>query len=321
MKKPAHRQQTRRRAAAVFAVLAVMLLLVSCGEQTSGETLEEWALPEGNGTRDNTPVCLSPEMSGENVSENDLAVIDHSNASEGYVYIRYQGENPKVKLQITGPDDVLYTYDLDSAGRADVFPLSAGNGTYEINVYENVQQKQYSLALSAKIDVTLRDPFLPFLYPNQYVVFDENTEAVQLGETLAAPANEDLDVVSNVYNYIIRHVEYDKEKAETVPYGYLPSVDETLSTGKGICLDYASLMTAILRSQQIPTRMEIGYAGQAYHAWLSSYIQDVGWVNGLIEFDGEHWSLMDPTFAASNSSDFLESFIGDGDNYVLKFIY
>ena len=117
------------------------------------------------------------------------------------------------------------------------------------------------------------------------------------------------------------YVEYDMEKAETVPYGYLPSVDETLSTGKGICLDYASLMTAILRSQQIPTRMEIGYAGQAYHAWLSSYIQDVGWVNGLIEFDGEHWSLMDPTFAASNSSDFLESFIGDGDNYVLKFIY
>ncbi|MBQ6903230.1 MAG: transglutaminase domain-containing protein, partial [Lachnospiraceae bacterium] len=231
------------------------------------------------------------------------------------------GENPKVKLQITGPDDVLYTYDLDSGGRADVFPLSAGNGTYEINVYENVQKKQYSLALSAEVSVTLRDPFLPFLYPNQYVVFDENTEAVQLGETLAAPANEDLDVVSNVYNYIIRHVTYDTEKAETVPYGYLPSVDETLSTGKGICLDYASLMTAILRSQQIPTRMEIGYAGQAYHAWLSCYIQDVGWVNGLIEFDGEHWSLMDPTFAASNSSDFLESFIGDGDNYVLKFIY
>ncbi|MBR0172398.1 MAG: transglutaminase domain-containing protein [Lachnospiraceae bacterium] len=321
MIKPVHRHRVRRAAAALLTALPVILLLAACGEKTPEATLEAWELPEGKGTRDNTAVCLIPEMSGREVFENELAVIDCSNASEGYIYVRYQGENPKVKLQMTGPDDVLYTYDLDSAGRADVFPLSAGNGTYVINVFENVKQKQYSLALSAEIDVTLRDPFLPFLYPNQYVVFDGNTEAVQLGETLAAPANEDLDVVSNVYNYIIRHVTYDMEKAETVPYGYLPSVDETLSTGKGICLDYASLMTAILRSQQIPTRMEIGYAGQAYHAWLSSYIKDVGWVNGLIEFDGEHWSLMDPTFAASNSSDFLESFIGEGDNYVLKFIY
>ena len=321
MNKRAHRHLQRRIAKALMTVFSVMLLLAACGEQTPEATLEEWTLPEGKGTRDNTAVCLTPEPGDKNIFENDLAVIDCSNVSEGYIYVRYQGENPKVKLQMTGPDDVLYTYDLDSAGRADVFPLSAGNGTYEINVYENVQKKQYSLALSAKVSVTLRDPFLPFLYPNQYVVFDESTEAVQLGETLAAPANEDLDVVSNVYNYIIRHVEYDMEKAETVPYGYLPSVDETLSTGKGICLDYASLMTAILRSQQIPTRMEIGYAGTAYHAWLSSYIDDVGWVNGLIQFDGEHWSLMDPTFAASNGSDFLEDFIGEGDNYVLKYIY
>ena len=98
-------------------------------------------------------------------------------------------------------------------------------------------------------------------------------------------------------------------------------MDETLATGKGICLDYSALMTAMLRSQQIPTRMEIGYAGTAYHAWLSSYIDGVGWVNGLIHFDGTDWSLMDPTFAASNSADFLESFIGDGDNYMLKYIY
>lgn len=321
MMKPAHRHLACRIAKAVTSVFFVMLLLAACGEKKSAASLEAWTLPEGKGTRDNAAVCLVPEMSGEDVHENELAVIDCSNASEGYVYIRYQGKNPKVKLQMTGPDGVLYTYDLDSGGRADVFPLSAGNGTYEINVFENVKQKKYSLALSATVDVTLRDPFLPFLYPNQYVVFDEHTEAVQLGETLAAPANEDLDVVSNVYNYIIHNVSYDMEKAETVPYGYLPSVDETLTTGKGICLDYASLMTAILRSQQIPTRMEIGYAGQAYHAWLSSYIKDIGWVNGLIEFDGKSWSLMDPTFAASNSSDFLESFIGDGDNYVLKFIY
>ena len=41
----------------------------------------------------------------------------------------------------------------------------------------------------------------------------------------------------------------------------LPSVDETLKTKKGICFDYAALMTAMLRSQGIPTKLEIGYQG------------------------------------------------------------
>ena len=41
----------------------------------------------------------------------------------------------------------------------------------------------------------------------------------------------------------------------------------------------------------------------------------------MIEFDGVQWSLMDPTFAASNGDDYLKEFIGDGDNYTLKFVY
>ena len=98
-------------------------------------------------------------------------------------------------------------------------------------------------------------------------------------------------------------------------------MDEVLSTKTGICLDYAALMTTMLRSQRIPTRMEIGYAGTAYHAWLSTYIEDVGWVNGMIEFDGNEWSLMDPTFASNTKDKTLKEFIGDGSNYSVKYIY
>ena len=77
----------------------------------------------------------------------------------------------------------------------------------------------------------------------------------------------------------------------------------------------------MLRSQNIPTRLEVGYAGSAYHAWISTYITDVGWVNGIIQFDGVSWSLMDPTFAANSSEEELRSFIGDGSNYTLKYRY
>ena len=281
----------------------------------------QWSLPEGTGSRDNTPNCLVPEMSGTTVFENELASIDYSNSAEGYIFVTYTGTNEKVKLQITGPDEVKYTYSLNTDGSSDDFPLSAGNGLYLINVFENIRDTQYSLACSTEIDVRLNDPYLPFLYPNQYVKFNKDCKAVEKAVELAAPANSDLDVVSNVFNYIIRNVVYDQEEAETVQSGYLPDIDEVLDTGKGICLDYSALMVAMLRSQQIPTRMEVGYAGDAYHAWLSVFIDGVGWVNGIIEFDGADWSLMDPTFTAANGAEFLESFIGDGDNYKLKYIY
>ena len=146
-------------------------------------------------------------------------------------------------------------------------------------------------------------------------------EKLEKAKELATPCNNDLEVVSNIYNHVINTVTYDYKKAETVQSGYLPNPDDTLATHTGICLDYACLMASMLRSQRIPTHMEVGYAGEVYHAWISTYIQDIGWVNGIIQFDGINWSLMDPTFASSTDAKELKKFIGDGSNYSVKYIY
>lgn len=311
-----------KRCALLLAAVLFLPLLSACGGAKKAPEKEPFVLSTEKGSRDNKSVCLVPEAPGTEVLSNDAVTIDVSNASEGYVVARYTGESPKVKLQITGEDEITYTYDMKVDGGADeVFPLSSGNGHYKIGVYENIENTQYATCYTDEIDVTLRDEFLPFLYPNQYVAFTASDEAIKKGEEMALSADEDLDVVSNVYNYIVANVTYDHEEAETVQSGYLPDIDEVLSTGKGICLDYACLMAAILRSQRIPTRVEVGYAGNAYHAWISTYIEDIGWVNGIIEFDGTDWSLMDPTFASNMSDDSLKNFIGDGTNYVLRYIY
>lgn len=301
-------------------LLLAAITLFACAAKQE-EALPDWSLPEGKGARDNTSVCLVPQMSGEDVRGNDFAEVDCSNITEGYIYARYLGTNGKVKLQITGSDEVKYTYSMKTDGTADVFPLSAGSGTYHVEVYENIQLNQYALAFATDFEVTLRNEFLPFLYPNQYVTFEAGDDTIALGEELARPANEDLDVVSNVYNYLIRNISYDTVKAENAQSGYLPVIDEVLHEGKGICLDYAALMCAMLRSQRIPTRMEVGLAGTAYHAWISVHIEEIGWINGMIEFDGQAWNLMDPTFAASTAAEELRNYIGDGDNYELKYVY
>ena len=92
---------------------------------------------------------------------------------------------------------------------------------------------------------------------------------------------------------MINNITYDTKKAETVENGYLPDVDETLETQKGICFDYAALMTSMLRSQGIPTKLQIGYAGKVYHAWISVYLEETGWIAALPHWKSwQHWQVI-----------------------------
>jgi len=144
---------------------------------------------------------------------------------------------------------------------------------------------------------------------------------VKKGQELAASANSDIEVVQNVYHYLTDNITYDYDKAETVQSGYIPNVDDTLNTGTGICFDYASLMGAMLRSQGIPTRLEIGYAGTEYHAWVSIYTDETGWIDNIIEFDGTKWTLMDPTLGSYANDSTVKKYINDDTYYQLKYKY
>ena len=259
---------------------------------------------------------------GEEHYGNSAASIDVSNVSQGYLMARYSGSARRAKLQITGGDKATYTYDLHGGG-FEVFPLTAGSGNYTVNIYENVAGNQYALAYGKTIAVQLENATLPYLYPSQYVRFTAKSAAVAKGVELAQGAASELEIVSGIYNYVIGHVTYDGDKAANVKSGYLPDPDATLATGRGICFDYAALMAAMLRSQDIPTRLEVGYvSGGIYHAWITTYITDVGWINGIIQFDGKSWKLMDPTFASNGGgSPEIMQFIGNGSNYSAKYRY
>ncbi len=261
-----------------------------------------------------------PTAPGTEVQGNDKIQIDTSNISDGYFYVHYLSNNPKVKLQVKGPDEVIYTYNLKNDPV--YIPLSAGNGSYTFTLYENIEAKRYATAYNGGATVTLKNEFAPYLYPNMYVNFTDQSKAVAMSDTLTKDATCDLDKVTMIYDYIINTVVYDEEEAKTVTYDYLPEVDEVLDTQKGICFDYAALMACMLRSQSIPTKLQVGYAGESYHAWISTYVDDVGWIDGIIQFHDGEWTLMDPTFAANGkNSDRIKKFIGDGTNYNVLYSY
>ena len=319
----------------VFLILVFVFTFMGCSFQSSGHSVKKAAEgkpsgkteetgnseeEKGAGGRKTVLQCLVPEASGTVTYGDDTVSIDASNTSEGYVMVRYQGNAAKVKLQITIPDETTYTYTLGGESY-ETFPLSGGNGGYRLDVWENVKDDKYALVFSQELQVKIQDEFKPFLYPNQYAWYTQGDETVAYGIELSEDSSDDLDYVERAYLYVIENITYDKELAGTVTSGYLPDVDTTLRTKKGICFDYAALMAALFRSQGIPTKLQIGYSGEAYHAWISVYLTEIGWVDDIIEFDGKSWSLMDPTLAASNSRSSLRKYIGDGNNYTLKYTY
>ncbi len=306
------RPKRKRRFLCIPVILCVILLFSSCGKDTSASNDTK------KSNRDNEPVVLTGSADGTVTYGNESVTIDASHTQNGYLMISYTGQNPKVKLQITGADDITYTYNLHGDGY-ETFPLTAGSGTYQIGIFENIEGTSYATLFTQSIDAQLENEFDPYLYANQYVNFSANSKAVAEAKKISSSAGDDLEVIQNVYNYMISNFTYDYDKAATVQSGYLPNVDEVFEQKTGICFDYAAVMATMLRCERIPTRLEVGYAGDIYHAWISTYIHDKGWVNGIIEFDGKDWKLMDPTFASTSSDP--KDFVTEADDYVTKYVY
>lgn len=304
--------------------LALMVAAAAAcsGAQPSGAQASAGSTVK-TGLRSSEPVVLVPEAPGAQVIGSAPAVIDLSNVSQGYVCALYTGDSEKVKFQVSC-GGATYNYDL-CAERQDVFPLNCGDGSYRFSILENIDGDKYAVAAGGTAEVVLENEFLPYLYPNQYVNFTPQSAAVALGAALAEGAADDLDVIARVYDYVIDTIAYDYDKADAVANetGYLPDIDETLDAKKGICFDYASLMTAMLRSQRIPTRLVTGYVTtggkEIYHAWISVYIEGKGWIDNIIYFDGTDWVRMDPTLAASSGD--KEKYTGDGDQYNAMYYY
>lgn len=297
-------------------LFSVLFFCTACKKEPQPE------VPQGD-PRDNTPLVLETTASEILQYNNEFFYLDASNTGDGYVMAKYCGDNPKVKLQIIAPGETTYTYLVSDTDVYNAYPLPGGNGSYHVRLLESIsiEESKYAIVFKQDLEVTIADEFSPFLRPNYYVNFSEDSETVSKGMDLANNCYCDLDVINNVYHYVTKNITYDVPKAQNVEYGYTPDPDETLRTGTGICFDYASLMSAMLRSQQIPTRLEVGYVGDVYHAWISCYVDEIGWVDNIISFDGESWSLLDPTLAANNDSSDVQEFIGDGSNYLIKYTY
>ena len=233
-------------------------------------------------------VAIYPQET-DSVFESGGATLDAGNADQGYVMVKMRSEK-KLKVRITGA--LQYTYDLDGDGEYDVYPLQDGSGDYAVVVYEQVEGTSYAQVLSHTVRADMADPNAPFLAPNRYSWYTQDSAVVALSDELLGAIEGDRDKAEAAYAYIVSNMTYDYMKAVMAVGGqmggYVPDIDALLAGKSGICFDFAALMCALLRAQGIPTQMVMGYADTTYHAW-----------NNVL-LDGE-WTRFDATAAVTHT--------------------
>jgi len=282
-----------------FLVMFIIAFAFGCNKST-GLTPEEQsaienaeALHAGSTAAFEIPIPTAP---GTLTESNDSITVDYSNTHEGYITAKYTGTSEStLKIAVTAPQEDQYFYTFRNCGSLEVIPLAEGPGTYMICIYQNIGGINYERVMSFNVDVSFDDEHAPFLRPSQFINYNKESHLVALAYELTREVDTTDDKISAIYEFVVENFDYDYNLAANVPSGYLPDLDAVLNDKKGICFDYAALVTAMLRSQGIPTMLEIGYHGEEYHAWISVLCRDAGWIENRFSHNGEEWSMLDPT--------------------------
>lgn len=227
--------------------------------------------------------ALFPELTQDGQKEKNGTIVDVGHADQGYIMVSHSGAKKKLKARVSCGKQ-SYTYDLNGEGEFEVFPLQMGSGSYTVAVFEQVKGSKYQGVSSIQFDAQIEDECLPYLYPNQYAWYEEDSKAVAEAQTLCAGLDSDEKKIEAVRTFVTSQFMYDYKKAMNVQNvaGYLPVVDNVLEEKQGICFDLSALVCCMLRTQGIPVQMVIGYADKNYHAWNRVY-------------EGGQWRLIDTT--------------------------
>ncbi len=308
---PWRRLRSCVRAFSLFACVALAFALVGCGGGGGGEQTSGAAFTPAASINDAT----FDEAAAEGTNG---ALIDVSHVSEGYVGASGQASS-RLKLLVSS-GEASYNYDVPQDGTPITAPLTFGDGTYTFRLMQNTSGSNYVELYSTTADVALASEFEPYLRPSVICSYGEQSACVSKARELVADAATQADALKAICEWVVQNIAYDDAKASELAdaTGYVSDPDSTLASGTGICLDYAALGAAMLRSQNIPTKIVTGYVspGDIYHAWIMVYI-DGTWVSAQFSVSQNTWSRVDLTFAAGSSTEN----VGDGKEYTDRYVY
>jgi transglutaminase-like putative cysteine protease len=213
-------------------------------------------------------------------------VYDKSKINDGVIGVEYNGglEKP-IKATVEKGGD-RYTYSLKK-NELYYLPLQMGTGEYKISVLENIQGTKYKSLDATMVELKLEPTIKMFTYSTPITYFDTTMASIKsYGEQIKLKSAS--DKVNILYSDVIKNYKYDYDKVNNLPSDYVPNIDDMYNLKKGICYDYASLMSGVLRSQGIPVKLVMGYAPEVkqYHSWNEIYLNN-------------KWNVVDTTYDAT----------------------
>lgn len=226
------------------------------------------------------PTSPAPAPAQTPETATSTGYFNTNDLSKGLIHVT-SSDGGKLKVMIE-KNGVKYTYDQNSAGVKETYPLQMGNGTYKVSLLSNLSGTSYRLISSQSVTVNLSSANDVFLGSIQPISWSVDSKAVQKAVELTKSAKTIQEKAQLLWKYMYQNNSYDYTKAATVTAGYIPVVDRTLADRKGICYDFSSLYAAMLRSQGTPAKLIKGYApdyASGYHAWNEVYDAATGkWV-------------------------------------------
>ncbi|HEY8421931.1 MAG TPA: transglutaminase-like domain-containing protein [Thermoclostridium sp.] len=204
--------------------------------------------------------------------------LDKENLEYGVVGVTYPKEDSiRYKVAISKGSETYY-YDYIGPG-IEFYPLQLGNGEYEISLLKNVSGSKYMVVHNDTVRLNLDNENVIYLQSIQNVHYEPEMSAIKKAEELTDGLSNNFDKVKAVYRFIVSNMEYDYNFGSKMDKPYVPDIEKTYTTRKGVCYDFASLFAAMLRTQGIPVKLVKGYSNniEGYHAWNEVLI-DGTWV-------------------------------------------
>ena len=217
------------------------------------------------------------------------ALFNTDYLDSGIVTVGYNADtNSKLKV-IVEKNGKKIAYNLKSDGTPESFPLQMGDGQYKVSVLRNIEGDKYKYISTKNVKLDLADDKLVYLASVQIIKWNSEMAAIKKSAELTKGLKTDNQKITAIYKYLISSIAYDYDKLASLSSDYLPDIDRTIASGRGICYDYASIFAAMLRSQGIPTKLVKGYSTNVtgYHAWNEIYNNETG-----------KWMTVDTTYDA-----------------------
>ncbi|MBN2259181.1 MAG: transglutaminase domain-containing protein [Clostridiales bacterium] len=198
----------------------------------------------------------------------NVNVLNQTGVEKGFFTVNVTTQN-EIRV-LVNKDDQNAVYTLNETAN---LPLQMGNGVYSIRVYEKLNGR-FQLVKQENITLNLENQNLVYLNSVQNINWNSEMNAIKIAAQLTNNLETEMDKITAIHKYLIENISYDYIKARTVKGGYLPAIDSTLESGNGICYDYSSVLAAMLRSVNIPTKVSVGHVGAVYHAWNEVYLSE-----------------------------------------------